>query len=160
MIFVTLGSQKFQFDRLLKELDQLKSQQIITQEIFAQVGFSEYEPQFFDSERFVDRETFQNKMDKAELVITHGGTGAIITALKKGKKVIAVPRKKEFGEHVDDHQEQIVASFSTSKYILGVNDMSELEQAITEANSFQFKKFISNNKKFVEALISIINDTK
>ncbi|WP_086315657.1 hypothetical protein A5821_003161 [Enterococcus sp. 7F3_DIV0205] len=160
MIFVTLGSQKFQFDRLLKELDKLKGQQIITQEIFAQIGYSEYEPQFIDSERFVDRQTFQNRMEKAELVITHGGTGAIITALKKEKKIIAVPRKKEFGEHVDNHQKQIVDSFSTSKYIIGVNDVRELEKAITQSNSFQFKKFVSNNKKFVETLISIINDTK
>ncbi|MFR2213953.1 MAG: glycosyltransferase [Ruminococcus sp.] len=31
------------------------------------------------------------EMGKADIVITHGGTGAIIGAVKKEKKVIAVP---------------------------------------------------------------------
>jgi len=34
--------------------------------------------------------------------------GAIIGAIKKGKKVIAVPRLAKCGEHVDDHQVQLV----------------------------------------------------
>ena len=46
----------------------------------------------FDKYCYVNREKFSQIMDKAEIVITHGGTGAIIGAVKKGKKVIAVPR--------------------------------------------------------------------
>ena len=50
-------------------------------------------------------------MEKANIVITHGGTGAIIGAVKKGKKVIAVPRLAKYGEHVDDHQLQLIKQF-------------------------------------------------
>ena len=50
-------------------------------------------------------------MEKANIVITHGGTGAIIGAVKKGKKVIAVPRLAKYGEHVDDHQLQLIKKF-------------------------------------------------
>ena len=41
MIFVTLGSQKFQFNRLLKAVDELDTDD----EIFAQIGYSNYKPQ-------------------------------------------------------------------------------------------------------------------
>lgn len=40
MIFVTLGSQKFQFNRLLQAVDKLQTDD----EIFAQIGYSDYKP--------------------------------------------------------------------------------------------------------------------
>ena len=45
MIFITLGSQKFQFDRLLKEVDRLIADGVIQEKVFAQIGASEYLPQ-------------------------------------------------------------------------------------------------------------------
>ena len=45
MIFVTLGSQKFQFDRLLRKIDELIDIGVITDEVFAQIGASTYIPQ-------------------------------------------------------------------------------------------------------------------
>lgn len=111
MIFITLGSQKFQFNRLLKAVDELVAAGKIKDEVFAQIGYSDYKPMNYKYEQFLDREKFSQVMDKAEIVITHGGTGAIIGAVKKGKKVIAVPRLAKYGEHVDNHQLQLVGQF-------------------------------------------------
>ena len=111
MIFVTLGSQKFQFDRLLKEIDRLIKTGRITEEVFAQTGYSTYHPKYFLYKNFLNREEFKKCIEKSSFVITHGGTGAIISSLKIGKKVIAVPRRVEFGEHVDNHQLQLLAQF-------------------------------------------------
>ena len=36
MIFITLGSQKFQFNRLLKKVDDLIESGVIKEEVFAQ----------------------------------------------------------------------------------------------------------------------------
>lgn len=144
MIFVTLGSQKFQFDRLLKALDQLIEAGVITQPVFAQTGYSTYTPKYFDTEAFLDRDSFAAKMDQAELVITHAGTGAIIGAVKKGKKVIAVPRLAKYGEHVDDHQTQIIAPFNEMNLILGLEDTTGLEAAILEIPHRQFQSYESN----------------
>ena len=44
MIFVTLGSQKFQFNRILMEIDQLIEDKYLTENVFAQTGYSDYEP--------------------------------------------------------------------------------------------------------------------
>ena len=92
MIFVTLGSQKFQFNRLLIEIDRLVEEGKITEEVFAQTGYSDYEPKNYEYKNFLDRDEFSDIMGKCDKVITHGGTGAIIGAVKKEKKVIAVSR--------------------------------------------------------------------
>ena len=106
MIFVTTGSQKFQFNRLLQKIDLLIEEGMIREEVFAQIGVSDYQPKHYEYCRFLDREGFTGKLRECRMVITHGGTGVIIGAVKQGKKVIAVPRLASYGEHVDDHQDR------------------------------------------------------
>ena len=86
MIFITLGSQKFQFNRLLKAIDEQIADGRITDEVFAQTGASDYKPKNYALKDFLDRDEFEKWMDRSEIVITHGGTGAIIGAVKKKKK--------------------------------------------------------------------------
>jgi UDP-N-acetylglucosamine--N-acetylmuramyl-(pentapeptide) pyrophosphoryl-undecaprenol N-acetylglucosamine transferase len=45
----------------------------------------------------------------ADVVISHAGTGAALTALEAGRCPVLVPRLRRHGEHVDDHQVQIAA---------------------------------------------------
>jgi UDP-N-acetylglucosamine transferase subunit ALG13 len=86
MIFVTLGSQKFQFNRLLRKIDELIKTGVIEESVFAQIGASDYLPQYFSYKSFLNRDEFSNIMKQSNIVITHGGTGAIIGAVKKGKR--------------------------------------------------------------------------
>ena len=160
MIFVTLGSQKFQFNRLLKKLDNLVKNSKIKEEIFAQIGYSDYKPQNYKYKDFVDRDQFKDIMSKSDIVITHGGTGAIITAVKQGKKVIAVPRLAKFGEHVDDHQIQIVTEFENSEIIKAVYDMEQLESVLKEIKSIEFKEYISNTQSIIEDIEEFIKNTE
>ena len=156
MIFVTLGSQKFQFNRLLKELDRLIEEKKVNEEIFAQIGYSDYKPQYFEFKDFVDRDEFEKVMDKCEIVIAHGGTGAIITAVKKDKKVIAIPRLAKYGEHVDDHQIQLVDEFKELNLIYPVYDERDLEKAICEIRDIEFEKYVSNTENIIEDMESFI----
>lgn len=153
MIFVTLGSQKFQFDRLLQAVDELKTDE----EIFAQIGYSNYEPQNYEYKKFLDRDEFENVMDKADIVITHGGTGAIIGAVKKGKKVIAVPRLKKYGEHVDDHQLQLVGQFKELNLIYACDEGLELEKALKIVKINDYKTYESNTQTIIKSLEDFIN---
>ena len=43
-------------------------------------------------------------MQKADIIITHGGPATFMSAITNGKKPIVVPRQEKFGEHVNDHQ--------------------------------------------------------
>lgn len=156
MIFITLGSQKFQFNRLLNYIDKLIDERVIQEEVFAQKGASNYSPKNFESRDFLKRIEFQDRMIEADIVVTHGGTGAIITALKSNKKVIAVPRLSKFDEHVDNHQIQIVEAFSSANYIMEALNYSEIKQKITEINSKKFNNFESNNDCFIDKIIELI----
>ena len=133
MIFVCLGTQIFQFDRLTKKLDELVEQGVITEKIFAQIGAGEYLPQHYEYKKFIDKIEFEKYQSQADLIIAHGGTGALIGASKKGKNIIAVPRLAKYGEHVDDHQLQIVHVLEKEGYVRAVYDMEQMKNVILEA---------------------------
>ena len=158
MIFVTLGSQKFQFDRLLKEIDILIEDGNITEEVFAQVGYSYYKPQNYNYKEFLDRDEFRNMMDKCDKVITHGGTGAIIDAVKKNKKIIGVPRISKYKEHVDDHQIQIVTQFESMGFIFGVYDIEMLSVALNKIKHFKTKPYVSNTNEIIKNIDKFLNE--
>lgn len=153
MIFVTVGSQKFQFNRLLQEIDRLvQSNKIKPDEVFAQIGYSTYEPCFYPYKKFLDKEEFLEKMDVSEIVITHGGTGSIINGVKKEKRVIGIPRTVEHGEHVDNHQFEIVEQFANSNMIYGISDTSELGEAIEKVKNMKFRRYESNTDNIIDIL--------
>lgn len=156
MIFVTLGSQKFQFDRLLKKLDELVETGIITDKIMAQIGASTYIPKHYEYVRFMDREKFAKTMDACSVVITHGGTGVIIGAVKKGKKVIALPRLAKYGEHVDDHQLQLLHQFDDLKIICACYDVEELEKYYCGIEQMEFRPYISNTHVIIDSIDAYI----
>ena len=156
MIFVTLGSQKFQFNRLLKEIDRLIEAGNIKEKVFAQTGYSDYEPRYYEYKKFLDREDFSNIMRSCDKIITHGGTGAIINAVKKEKKVIAVPRLVKYGEHVDNHQLQIIEQFKEMNFVEGINEIEELEKCLSEIDKKEFNSFTSNTENILRALEDFI----
>lgn len=152
MIFVTLGSQKFQFDRLLIKLDELIEQGIISDDVIAQIGASTYTPKHFKYVNFMDRQEFADTMDQSEIVITHGGTGVIIGAVKKGKKVIAVPRLARYGEHVDDHQLQLLHQFDELGIICACYEVEDMEQYVKKIDTMTFRPYVSNTNVIIDSI--------
>lgn len=156
MIFVTLGSQKFQFNRLLKKLDELIEEGIITEPIFAQTGASDYTPKHYEYEAFLDRDAFAVKIGQCDTVITHGGTGVIIGAVKKGKKVIAVPRLAQYGEHVDDHQLQLLHQFDELGIIMACYDLDKLGDMYLSLPNTLFNPYVSNTDVIIDSIDTYI----
>ena len=111
MIFVTVGSQKFPFDRLIRQVDRMAEDRTITGEVVVQTGHSGYVPRFCRGRAFYDREEFGALLERCDILITHGGAGTMIDAIRRGKKIIAVPRLARYGEHVDDHQMELTQRF-------------------------------------------------
>lgn len=156
MILVTVGSQKFQFNRLLKEIDKLIEEKVIKEEVFAQIGHSDYKPKHYKYVDFLSSEEFTKKIKESNLIITHAGTGVIINALKLNKKVIAIPRLSKYKEHVDNHQIQIINQFSSQNFIESVEDIKLLADTIEKIKNKKFKKYISSNEKIIETIIEFI----
>lgn len=139
LIFVTLGTQKFQMNRLMKAVDELAQE--MDEEIIIQSGNSTYKPEHCTAQAFMSSEEYKNKIESCSLLITHAGVGTIITGLNAHKPVIVVPRLASMNEHVDDHQIQIAEAFSSKKCVLYCDDLTRLREFIDEARVYQFEPY-------------------
>ena len=157
MIFGTVGSQKFQFDRLRRAVDALVASGVAKGGAFAQTGACAYVPEHMEHEAFLDREAFRSQMDACDVVVTHGGTGAIIGAVKDGKKVIAVPRLAKYGEHVDDHQIEIVTQFGEMGLIEPCLHPEGLSEAYARVTTRNYLPYRSNTEHFCADLSEYID---
>lgn len=145
MIFVTVGSRNYPFDRLFKKLDELCEDGTICEEIFAQIGTSKYIPKHYEYKAFISQEEFLNRINQANIVVSHGASGSIMKALNADKKVIAVTRLEKYGEHINDHQIQNNEAFSVNNYVL----MADLELTNLGECYLKIKNGTDNLKKWV-----------
>lgn len=160
MIFVTVGSQKFQFDRLLKALDGSIRAGSIQDKVFAQTGCCTYEPEYYSHRSFLGREEFGQRLRMCDALITHGGSGAIIAAVKLGKKVIAVPRRVEYGEHVDDHQIELVKQFAQMGLIESCLEMDQLAATYDKLCRTSYRSYQSNSANFISDVGDYIDSVR
>jgi UDP-N-acetylglucosamine transferase subunit ALG13 len=131
LIFVTVGTHNQGFERLVKKIDEIAGE--LEEEVVIQRGHTSYEPmhaRFFD---FAPREEMGEWVDKARLIVTHGGAGSIVFALSKRKPVVVVPRLKKYGEHVNDHQIELARALEKEGRVKAVLDVDELKECIDEA---------------------------
>ena len=157
MILVTLGTQDKTFVRLLEKIDQLINNGLIKDKVIVQAGFTKYNSENMEIFDLIPQDEFNDLMDKADIIITHGGVGNIISALEKNKKVIAVPRLAKYGEHINDHQTQIIAKFNALGYIIGLQDVDELDDAVKQIKKFKPQKFVHDNSKMLNLVSKLID---
>lgn len=141
MIFVCVGSREYQFNRLLKKIDELVECGAITDTIIAQIGHSSYLPKHYQYKRFMPDDEFRRYQQEADLLISHGGTGSLIGALKMGKKVLAVPRLAKYGEHIDDHQTQLVEALEKEGYIKAAWCIDDLLDGINSLEKHEIRRY-------------------
>lgn len=153
-----LGTQNNSFYRLLEEIDRLIEIGKINDEVIVQAGYTKYESQNMKIIDFASSEEIEKLEQKANCIITHGGVGSIIGSIEKGKKVIAVPRLKQYGEHVNDHQLDIIESFDKLGYIIGITDVSQLEEALQRVKWFEPKKYIQNTGNIIKIVENFIDN--
>lgn len=156
MIFVTLGTQDKTFERLLKAMDKSIEKGEIKEKVIVQAGNTKYETKNMEILDLISPDKFQQLVDECDLLITHGGVGSILSAVKQGKKVIAAPRLKKYNEHVNDHQKQIIKEFAKDGYIIELEDMDKLGEALQKAKKFKPKKFKSHTKEMINLVEGII----
>ena len=158
MILVLLGTQNNSFHRLLEKLDELINKGIIQERVLVQAGHTKYESKNMQIFSLIPSEELEHYQENADLIITHGGVGSIISSIKKGKKVIAVPRIHEYGEHVNNHQKEIVEKFNKNGNIIGIKSVEELEQALEKIEKFEPKPYTEDNTKMLKIIEDFIEN--
>lgn len=156
MIFVTVGTHEQPFDRLIKEVDLLKKNNIIKDDVFIQTGYSTYIPQYCSHKKLLRYEEMNNKAKESNIIITHGGPASIMLSLQYGKVPLVVAREKKYNEHVNNHQLDF-CDFLTqrSQNITWVRDVKDLSTAIFNSSLHDFN-FTSNNLRFNQELERIV----
>lgn len=142
MIFVTVGTQPNGFLRCLKEVEILIEKYNIIEEVVAQIGTTDFETTKFKTIRFTSENEFNELINKASIVITHAGSGAIFNSIKAGKKVIAMARLHRYNEMADDHQTELIKKLSNDGYIIDgtyslVNVWPKLDGFTPRKNDFK-----------------------
>lgn len=159
MILITLGTQDKKFYRLLEAVQKQIDNKTIKDEVIVQAGcssdFKSKDMKIFD---LISLDEFDNLIKECDILITHGGVGSIITGLKNNKKVIAAARLQKYGEHVNDHQIQIIENFTNSGYILSLENFDQLDKILEKARKFKPKKYKSNTNNFIKLLERTIED--
>jgi UDP-N-acetylglucosamine transferase subunit ALG13 len=161
MIFVTVGTHEQSFTRLIKAIDKMLEDKVIEEEVFIQTGFSDYTPRNCLWSRIISYNDMDKYTQNSRIVITHGGPGSIFLPFKFGKIPIVVPRKKEFREHVDDHQVLFTRRLERINKIIAVYGIHNLENAIINYNDL-IKclniSHLSSNTNFIHKFEQIVNE--
>lgn len=158
MIFVTVGTHEQQFNRLVGYMDKWAADH--DEEVVIQTGFSTYEPKTAKWQKFFSYTEMSQKVKVARIVITHGGPSSFIAPLQIGKIPIVVPRKYEFGEHVNDHQVNFCKQVAErNRNIIVIESIEKLGKTITGYETIMTEmpaELKSNNRKFCEDLEKIV----
>lgn len=164
MIFVTVGTHEQPFNRLVKAVDDLKADGTIPADepVFIQTGFSTYEPQHCEWTKLLPYEDMQSYIQEARIVITHGGPSSFLAPLQLDKIPIVMPRRVEYGEHVNDHQVEFVKDVAERfDNIIVVDDKTELAAAIADYDKLINNKTdvaVSHNLEFCKTFSVIANE--
>lgn len=153
MIFGAVGTNSWDFTRLIKELDIIASE--IDEDVVIQIGNNDYTPKHAKFFNFISKNEIDNIYKKSRVIVSHAGIGVILSAIRNNKTIIIVPRMKRYGEHFDDHQIDTAKKLE-KEGILVVWDIKELKPILTnnDLNS-SFKKnneLIVNLKNYIKTL--------
>lgn len=159
LVFATVGAT-LPFPRLTDLVLQARADGTIGGRLVLQVGEVDELPEAPDGQTRIVRTLpfaeVQALLDKARIVICHGGTGSILTALRKHCRVIVIPRVFERGEHYDNHQAEIAESFHARGLLQTAEDTQTLAQALTAVEDFEPQAVTTDYSSLIERLRQIV----
>jgi UDP-N-acetylglucosamine transferase subunit ALG13 len=128
MIFVTVGSTQFPFERLVRALDGLPGDQLHVQHgpVPAPLGAAW-------SKAYMQFPEVLKSMRRADVVVCHAGAGSVLCALREGHTPVVVPRLKRYEETVDDHQVEFANALAAEGRVSAVDDLSRLREVVEAA---------------------------
>jgi UDP-N-acetylglucosamine transferase subunit ALG13 len=159
MIFLTVGTQ-FPFDRLVKAVDDVLGKRLIDEEIFAQIGETSYKPHNFESVASLEKKVFDERLKEASEIIGHAGMGTIRMALDHDKPLLVMPRRRKYGEVVNDHQVAIAQKFEELGHVLVAYQEEDLPERAKELKHFVPRKRETQVEAVVERISNFLRQIR
>jgi UDP-N-acetylglucosamine--N-acetylmuramyl-(pentapeptide) pyrophosphoryl-undecaprenol N-acetylglucosamine transferase len=136
--FVAVGTHGEPYERLLGMVEEAADAGVLPRPIVAQTGAADWRPAGVDGRRWMSRDEVEEGVRDAEVVVCHGGAGILSCALAAGRRPLVLPRRVRFGEHVDDHQEELAGKLAERRLAVVLGD------AITPADVAQAREPIGD----------------
>jgi beta-1,4-N-acetylglucosaminyltransferase len=167
-VFVTAGTDHHPFDRLVDMVEAWASTRRAAGRpvsVFFQYGTSR-SPAGHQSAPYLEYGDMLSRMRTAAAIVTHGGPATIMDARAAGRVPIVVPRRRELGEHVDNHQLRFAALLDDRGEVCLARDGGHLGElleraladpaafAIREAAAAQLRASTARIAELIEAALS------
>lgn len=131
MIFISVGTHYLPFDRLLQMTNRMLERRIIDEEVVVQSGTSTVRVDGALQRPSWSFNWFINLLRRARIIICHAGPATIFQSIALAhKRPIVVPRLKEHGEHVSDHQLHFAREWAKAGKIYLALTQRELEKQV------------------------------
>jgi len=128
IVFATVGTDQHPFDRAVRWLDRIAASNTDLQCVI-QYGTST-PPSFASGIDYLDHGQLLGWIDRAAMVITHGGPASIIQVRERHGRPIVIPRDPRRGEHVDRHQLEFAAMLARMDAISLADSSDALERLV------------------------------
>jgi UDP-N-acetylglucosamine transferase subunit ALG13 len=131
VIFLTVGTERYPFDRLVRALDDAVAPggPLAGRQVLAQTGSSDYRPKHFSGHPLLAFAEVRSALAACEVPVAHAGVGTVLLALQLGRIPLLCPRRAALGEHVDDHQVEFaerLAGLGQALVALTVDELVEM----------------------------------
>lgn len=145
-IFVTVGTRRESFIRLISAVENLKNKKIIKEEVVIQSGYTKYVSNKMKVFDFCSPSQIDDLIYNARLVITQESSGISTKCLRFNTRFVVMPRDYNFKElpAKSDMKEDLHFELEKQGYTIVVNNTEELKDAIN--NIDKIKKYVSNYK--------------
>lgn len=153
---IGLGGGKIGFPRLIKEMDCIAGK--IDEEVLMQIGDTDYVPLNAEYFKFLTKSEMEERYKNARVVVCHDGVGSIITGLKYGKPIIAMPRMKKYGEVAYDSKADLAEELAKEERIIVIYDVKNLESALKNINNMGTSEIIGKKSMLIYKLMAYLDN--
>lgn len=143
MIFVTVGTQNYKFNRLFSYLENIDDEDIVIQSGINKIKKKDN----YTIYKYMSSIDMKHYIDKCNILITHAGPDNIFYALSKNKKVIVVPRTSKYRECIGNHQIIFSQYLKDNNYCYVAFNKEEFMNALN--SNKKLNKYMSNTDNFI-----------
>ncbi|MBX2847013.1 MAG: hypothetical protein KTR16_01735 [Acidiferrobacterales bacterium] len=160
-LFISVGS-RFAMPRLLESVEStLETNPNLI--IKAQVGESSFRSQRIQASKWMDAAEFEQALIECDAFISHAGMGNILLAAQYRKPIVIMPRKKEFGEHINDHQIDTATALIDRPNVYVAHNTFDIQQALNSISAQSIEPYcndfeIDDRLNLISALKEFIDE--
>lgn len=150
-----MGMHPDGFERLVKQMDEVAGR--IDEEVIMQIGGTKYTPRNAKYFGFATEQEMKELLSKARVVVGHGGVGTILDVLQEGKPLVVVPRLKEYGEVIDNHQLLLLRELDRDGRVTAVYDLEKLGEVLSKLDTSRAvqtrdERLVNALKRYIELI--------